>query len=80
MVGPQAAAAWDRNAPLPEDDPTRTIPESGQGHRARAYREFSGTLADIATRFFTARWIDAAVRPGKAPGAFAHPTVPWAHP
>src|SRR5262249_56175089 len=24
--------------------------------------------------------IDAPVRPGKAPGAFAHPTVPSAHP
>ncbi|MFZ3361349.1 MAG: M3 family metallopeptidase, partial [Xanthobacteraceae bacterium] len=26
------------------------------------------------------RWIDAPVRPGKAPGAFAHPTTPSAHP
>ncbi|MBL4666016.1 MAG: hypothetical protein JKY04_01465, partial [Sneathiella sp.] len=25
-------------------------------------------------------WIDASVRPGKSPGAFAHPTVPSAHP
>ncbi|MGA2818224.1 MAG: M3 family metallopeptidase, partial [Xanthobacteraceae bacterium] len=25
-------------------------------------------------------WIDAPVRPGKAPGAFAHPTTPSAHP
>ncbi len=31
-------------------------------------------------RFFDERWIDAPVRPGKAPGAFAHPTVPSAHP
>ena len=31
-------------------------------------------------RFFDRRWIDAPVRPGKAPGAFAHPTVPSAHP
>ena len=28
----------------------------------------------------TTSWIDAPVRPGKAPGAFAHPTVPSAHP
>ena len=34
----------------------------------------------IAERFFAERWIDAPVRPGKAPGAFAHPTVPSAHP
>ncbi len=37
-------------------------------------------MADIAERFFTDRWIDAPVRPGKAPGAFSHPTTPSAHP
>jgi oligoendopeptidase F len=37
-------------------------------------------MADIAEQFFTERWIDAPVRPGKAPGAFAHPTVPSVHP
>jgi oligoendopeptidase F len=37
-------------------------------------------MADIARRFFDERWIDAPTRPGKAPGAFAHPTVPSAHP
>src|SRR5690606_21128496 len=35
---------------------------------------------EIGRRFFERRWIDAAVRPGKSPGAFAHPTVPSAHP
>src|SRR5437763_3753098 len=37
-------------------------------------------MADIAQQFFDDDWIDAPVRPGKAPGAFAHPTVPSAHP
>jgi oligoendopeptidase F len=37
-------------------------------------------MAEIARRFFDESWIDAPVRPGKAPGAFAHPTVPSAHP
>ena len=37
-------------------------------------------MAAIAERFFKDRWIDAPVRPGKSPGAFAHPTVPSAHP
>ena len=45
-----------------------------------AYGGFSPQMADIAERFFDERWIDAPVRPGKAPGAFAHPTVPSAHP
>jgi oligoendopeptidase F len=34
----------------------------------------------IAKTFFDRRWIDAPTRPGKAPGAFSHPTVPSAHP
>ena len=37
-------------------------------------------MADIARRFFDEGWIDAPPRPGKAPGAFAHPTTPSAHP
>ena len=45
-----------------------------------AYRGFSPEMATIAERFFTDRWIDAPVRPGKAPGAFSHPTTPSAHP
>ena len=45
-----------------------------------AYAGFSPRMAGIARRFFDGRWIDAPVRPGKAPGAFAHPTVPSAHP
>ncbi|HEX4040957.1 MAG TPA: M3 family metallopeptidase, partial [Xanthobacteraceae bacterium] len=45
-----------------------------------AYGAFSPKMATIAERFFKERWIDAPVRPGKAPGAFAHPTTPSAHP
>ena len=45
-----------------------------------AYGAFSPEMAAIAERFFNDDWIDAPVRPGKAPGAFAHPTVPSAHP
>ena len=45
-----------------------------------AYGAFSPKMAAIAERFFNDRWIDAPVRPGKSPGAFAHPTVPSAHP
>jgi oligoendopeptidase F len=71
---------WDRNAPLPKVA-TRTIGwlEAKQTVLT-AYRAFSPQMAGIAERFFTERWIDAPVRPGKAPGAFAHPTTPSAHP
>jgi oligoendopeptidase F len=71
---------WDRNAPLPQV-PTRTIGWSeAQSTVLTAYGAFSPQMATIAERFFKDRWIDAPVRPGKAPGAFAHPTVPSAHP
>ncbi|TAI65016.1 M3 family oligoendopeptidase [Bradyrhizobium sp. Leo170] len=71
---------WDRNAPLPFAA-TGTIawPEA-RNMVLSAYRGFSTDMAAIAERFFTDRWIDAPVRPGKAPGAFSHPTTPSAHP
>jgi oligoendopeptidase F len=71
---------WDRNAPLPKVE-QRTIPWSEARETVlSAYAGFSPRMADIARRFFDERWIDAPVRPGKAPGAFAHPTVPSVHP
>jgi oligoendopeptidase F len=71
---------WDRNAPLPKVE-NRAIPWSeARDTVLSAYAGFSPRMADIARRFFDDSWIDAPVRPGKAPGAFAHPTVPSAHP
>jgi oligoendopeptidase F len=71
---------WDRNAPLPKVA-ARTIGWSeAQETVLTAYGAFSPKMAAIAERFFANNWIDAPVRPGKAPGAFAHPTVPSAHP
>ena len=71
---------WDRNAPLPQVE-QRTIPWTEARETVlAAYGAFSPEMAAIARRFFDERWIDAPPRPGKAPGAFAHPTVPSAHP
>jgi oligoendopeptidase F len=71
---------WDRNAPLPTVE-QRTIPwKDARATVLTAYGAFSPKMATIADRFFEKRWIDAPVRPGKQPGAFAHPTVPSAHP
>ena len=78
--GRDALDYWDRNAPLPKVE-QRTIPwGEARDTVLEAYAAFSPKMADIARRFFDERWIDAPVRPGKAPGAFAHPTVPSAHP
>jgi oligoendopeptidase F len=71
---------WDRNAPLVGvADRPYTWPEA-QRIVLDAYGAFTPALADIARRFFAERWIDAPPRPGKASGAFSHPTVPSVHP
>jgi oligoendopeptidase F len=78
--GTKRLAHWDRNAPLPQVD-TRPIGWDEAKERVlTAYAAFSPAMAEIAERFFARDWIDAPVRPGKAPGAFSHPTVPSAHP
>jgi oligoendopeptidase F len=72
--------AWDRNAPLPASDERVFDWESATSTVLDAYGKFSPKLVELAEPFFGSGWIDAAVRPGKQPGAFAHPTVPSAHP
>jgi oligoendopeptidase F len=73
-------AHWDRNAPLPFAATGNIAWPDARNMVLTAYRGFSPEMADIAGRFFDDRWIDAPVRPGKAPGAFSHPTTPSAHP
>ena len=71
---------WDRNAPLPQDDDRAIDWPEAKERVLSAYGAFSPLMAEIAGRFFARNWIDAALRPGKAGGAFSHPTVPSAHP
>jgi oligoendopeptidase F len=78
--GKEKLEHWDRNAPLPKVE-QRTIPWlEAKDTVLSAYGEFAPRMADIAQQFFDKNWIDAPVRPGKSPGAFAHPTTPSAHP
>jgi oligoendopeptidase F len=79
-LGLDKLQVWDRNAPLPMEEP-RLIPwEEAEKLVLDAYAEFSPKMAEIARPFFEKGWIDAGVKPGKAPGAFAHPTVTEVHP
>ncbi|MFC0805513.1 M3 family oligoendopeptidase [Ensifer sp. P24N7] len=79
-LGMEQMDFWDRNAPLPET-PNALIPwTEARDTVLSAYHAFAPEMAAIARRFFDDSWIDAPVRPGKAPGAFAHPTVPSVHP
>ena len=66
VLGPQRAAARA----------TTTAPSRGTRREKTvldAYRAFSPELADVGRKFFGTGWIDAPARPGKSPGAFAHP-------
>ncbi|MBX4891633.1 M3 family oligoendopeptidase [Rhizobium bangladeshense] len=79
-LGMEQMNFWDRNAPLPETSSAVISWADAKDTVLSAYGNFAPEMADIARRFFDEQWIDAPVRPGKAPGAFAHPTVPSAHP
>ncbi|AGK59025.1 oligoendopeptidase F [Hyphomicrobium denitrificans 1NES1] len=79
-LGKKKLASWDRNAPLP-DKPERTIGwAEAEKIVLKAYGNFAPEMATIAKQFFDKNWIDAAVKPGKAPGAFSASTVPSVHP
>ncbi len=71
---------WDRNAPLPESDDRILQWDEARDTVLNAYRDFDPEMASVGNRFFERNWIDAPVHAGKSPGAFAHPTVPSAHP
>jgi len=71
---------WDRNAPLPDNDNKIYQWPEAQKTVLNALDQFSPEMAKIGRKFFDNDWIDAPIRDGKSPGAFAHPTVPSAHP
>jgi len=79
-LGLERLEIWDRNAPLPDRDEASIQWEDARRIVTDAYADFHPKMAELATPFFEQGWIDAAVKPGKAPGAFAHPTVTSVHP
>ena len=78
--GQETLDYWDRNAPLPGDDQCTYTFEIARDLVLDAYHRFSPAMADVGRRFFDNAWIDAPTSLGKSSGAFAHPTVPSAHP
>jgi oligoendopeptidase F len=79
-MGLETLQVWDRNAPLPIETPKLVGWDEAKATVLGAYGAFSPKMAEIAQPFFERGWIDAGVKPGKAPGAFAHPTVTTVHP
>ena len=79
-LGLDRMEVWDRNAPLPMESDRLVGWDEARETVLAAYGEFDPEMARLAEPFFDKGWIDAPVKPGKAPGAFAHPTVADVHP
>ncbi|VAX05731.1 Oligoendopeptidase F [hydrothermal vent metagenome] len=79
-LGAEKLDWWDRNAPLPDSDHKIHQWPDAQKIVLEALDQFSPEMATIGSKFFENDWIDAPIRDGKSPGAFAHPTVPGVHP
>ncbi len=79
-LGLDTMEVWDRNAPLPMESETKIGWDQAREMVLSAYGAFDPEMAQLAEPFFDKGWIDAGVKPGKAPGAFAHPTVADVHP
>ena len=79
-LGLERMQVWDRNAPLPMESPRTVAWSDARDTVMEAYNAFDPRMGEIAAPFFEKGWIDAGVNPGKAPGAFAHPTVTDVHP
>ncbi len=79
-MGLETMEVWDRNAPLPMESDRKVGWDEARETVLSAYSAFDPEMAKLAEPFFDKGWIDAAVKPGKAPGAFAHPTVADVHP
>ncbi|EAR50163.1 Oligoendopeptidase F [Oceanicola granulosus HTCC2516] len=79
-LGLERLQVWDRNAPLPMESDRIVGWDEARATVSDAYADFDPRMADLARPFFDKGWIDAGVKPGKAPGAFAHPTVTEVHP
>ncbi len=79
LLGLSEFYEYDRNAPATPD----TMHVSWDDARAlvsKAYHTFHPSIGRIVDEFFEKNWIDAALRPGKANGAYAASTVPSVHP
>ncbi|MGS4944629.1 M3 family oligoendopeptidase [Meridianimarinicoccus sp. RP-17] len=79
-LGLDVLEVWDRNAPLPMETDKIVGWDEARSTVMDAYAAFDPKMAELAQPFFERGWIDAGVKPGKAPGAFAHPTVTNVHP
>ncbi|HEY9834185.1 MAG TPA: M3 family metallopeptidase [Stenomitos sp.] len=71
----QKIRTCDLNAPWTADDPLLKVDyKTGVQTLLNALNPFDVFYANRASDFFSKRWVDAKVRPGKASGVFSFPT------
>lgn len=80
ILGKKKLHYSDRNAPISAAEDQLISWDEAKKIVKTAYNSFSPELAKIGQKFFDNPWIDVPVKDGKDSGAFAHPTVPSAHP
>ena len=71
---------WDRNAPYPNSPNTKIKWQDAKDLVLKSYENFDSSFKDIILLFFNNNWIDAELKSGKSPGAFAASTIPSIHP
>jgi len=70
---------WDRYAPI--SGATRDLTwDDAKELVLGSYQRFSKRAGELVEQFFASGWIDAAVTPGKAGGAYCMPVTPHHHP
>lgn len=70
---------YDRYAPLASTQKQISWDEARE-NVLEAYGNFHPEMKNIAEEFFSKRWIDAAIKPGKRGGAYSASTVTTVHP
>lgn len=79
LLGVDRLSDYDRLAAI-ASEPRRVSWQQAARTVLEAYGSFSEEAGGIVRDFFERRWIDAAIRPNKQPGAFCMTTIPGAHP
>ncbi len=80
MMGMQEMHFSHRNAPLFEDDNLKFTWQEASKITQDTYSEFSPKMGEIATQFFSNKWIHAPIKKGKRGGAFCDYVATSKHP
>ncbi|MBP2158581.1 MULTISPECIES: M3 family oligoendopeptidase [Asticcacaulis] len=80
IMGRKQLDFWDRNAPLTQEVQKRYGWNEAKSIVLDSFAQMGPEFEERARVFFDKPWIDAAPRPGKSSGAYAHPVTANRHP